>query len=573
MLVTSLTLLLLSNAVSSRRDKSILFSRTTLLILFYCFILLIFDLNLIFVDKGLSLFGGLIYCKSHSQIFALFIIFLSLVILILTSFYPRKIFIERYSSLYHIIYSKYIYSNAKILNKNGEQFKLTEYPLIILFIVLGAIFLMSSNDLITIFLSIELQSYGLYIISTIYRNSELSTNAGLTYFLLGGLASCIILLGQSLLYINTGNTSLDSLYLINNIFDNIVFEELFNYNSLYLLSNTPSVYLYTIQTSLLIMSVGFLFKMSAAPFHFWSPDVYDAIPTIVTTFVAIIAKVSILIMFLELVYYTGNSFLSVTWINNLILSSLLSLIIGSILGLTQFRIKRLYAYSTISHIGFLLLALSVNSVESVQAFLFYLIQYSISNLNAFILLITIGYSFFHLVYKESSFVKEEGYLKDVNNSPIQLVSQLKGYFKVNPMLSVSLAITLFSFIGVPPLIGFFGKQMILSAALDNGYVFITLVAILTSVISAVYYLIVVKNIFFEENDQKINPNFNNLNALMYIGDEKKKVIIHFNYRNIVISSSLTNAISIFTLIILLFILVPKEWLNITNILSSIIFYY
>src|SRR5215469_2715134 len=102
-------------------------------------------------------------------------------------------------------------------------------------------------------------------------------------------------------------------------------------------------------------------------------------------------------MFLELVYYTGNSFLSVTWINNLILSSLLSLIIGSVLGLTQFRIKRLFAYSTISHLGFLLLALSVNSVESIQAFLFYLMQYSISNLNVFILLITIGYSFFYLV--------------------------------------------------------------------------------------------------------------------------------------------------------------------------------
>lgn len=573
MLVTSLTLLLLSNAVSSRRDKSILFSRTTLLILFYCFILLSFDLNLVFVDKGLSLFGGLIYCKGHSQVFAIFIISLSLIILSLTSFYPRKIFIEQYSSLYHIIYSKLTHSNIKIINKNGEQFKLTEYPLIILFIVSGAIFLMSSNDLITIFLSIELQSYGLYIISTLYRNSELSTNAGLTYFLLGGLSSCIILLGQGLLYVNTGNTNLDGLYLVNNIFDNIVFEEFLNYDNLYLLSNTPSIYLYTIQTSLLIMSVGFLFKMSAAPFHFWSPDVYDAIPTIVTTFVAIIAKISILIMFLELVYYTSNSFLNVTWTNNLVLSSLLSLIIGSILGLTQFRIKRLYAYSTISHLGFLLLALSINSIESIQAFLFYLIQYSISNLNAFILLISIGYSFFYMVYKDDSFAKEETFLKDVNNSPVQLISQLKGYFNINPMLSVSLAITLFSFIGVPPLIGFFGKQMILSAALDNGYVFMTLVAILTSVISAVYYLFVIKSIFFEENDQKINPNFNNLNALIYIGDENKKSIINFNYKNIVISSSLTNVISIFTLIILLFILIPKEWLNITSILSSIIFYY
>jgi len=226
--------------------------------------------------------------------------------------------------------------------------------------------------------------------------------------------------------------------------------------------------------------------------------------------------------------------------------------------LTQFRIKRLFAYSTISHLGFLLLALSVNSVESIQAFLFYLIQYSISNLNAFFLLITMGYSFFYLVYKESYFVKEESYLRDTNNSPVQLISQLKGYFKVNPILSISLAITLFSFIGVPPLIGFFGKQMILSAALDNGYIFITLVAILTSVISAVYYLVVIKSIFFEENDQKINPNFNNLNTLVYVGDKNKKIIINFDYKNIVISSSLTNVISILTLIILLFILLPKE---------------
>jgi NADH-ubiquinone oxidoreductase chain 2 len=226
------------------------------------------------------------------------------------------------------------------------------------------------------------------------------------------------------------------------------------------------------------------------------------------------------------------------------------------LGLTQFRIKRLYAYSTISHLGFLLLALSINSVESIQAFLFYLLQYSISNLNAFVLLITIGYSFFSYVYKENSL--DNSYLKDINNSPIQLVSQLKGYFKINPVLSASLIVTLFSFIGVPPLIGFFGKQMILSAALDNGYIFMTLVAIITSVISAVYYLVVVKNIFFEENDQKINPNFNNLSTLIYVKDKNKKVMVNFDYKNIIISSSLTNIISILTLIILLFILIPME---------------
>jgi len=195
-------------------------------------------------------------------------------------------------------------------------------------------------------------------------------------------------------------------------------------------------------------------------------------------------------------------------------------------------------------------------VESIQAFLFYLIQYSISNLNAFVLLITIGYSFFSYIYKENSL--DNSSLKDVNNSPIQLVSQLKGYFKINPVLSASLIVTLFSFIGVPPLIGFFGKQMILSAALDNGYIFMTLVAIITSVISAVYYLVVVKNIFFEENDQKINPNFNSLSTLIYVKDKNKKVMVNFDYKNIIISSSLTNIISILTLIILLFILIPIE---------------
>jgi len=596
MLISSLNILLLSNAVSIRRDKSILFSRVGIIIFINCFILLILNLNFKFLEKGISLLGGLIFCKSYIQIFTLFLFLLIIIILILTSFYPRKILFERYKenyyrggstlyvdllkkkekqlNLFNIIEDQYV---TKVLNKKGEQFKLIEYPLIILFVLSGAIFLITSNDLITIFLSIELQSYGLYIICTLYRNSELSTNAGLTYFLLGGLSSCIILLGQSLLYINTGNTNLDSLYLLEDIFGNISFNETnimyFYLRDYKLISYTDLSIIYShysIQISLVIMSVGFLFKISAAPFHFWSPDVYDAIPTIVTTFVAIIAKISILILLLELIYYTSNTLLS--WKNNLILSSLLSLIIGSVLGLTQFRIKRLYAYSTISHLGFILLALSISNIESTQAFFFYLIQYSISNLNAFIILITIGYSFFYLVYKNTNLINEEKPLKDINYSPIQLVNQLKGYFKINPLLSVSLAITLFSFIGVPPLVGFFGKQMILSAALDNGYVFITFIAILTSVISAVYYLVIVKNIFFEKNDYNINLNLslNNFNANSKIN--KEKVTNYHVQDSIVISSSLTNVIAIITIILLIFILVPMEFFNITNILSFVIYY-
>ena len=459
--------------------------------------------------------------------------------------------------------------STKLLNKMGEQFRIIEYPLIILFVITGATFLIASSDLITIFLAIELQSYGLYLLSTIYRNSELSTNAGLTYFLLGGLSSCIILLGQSLLYINSGNTNLDGIYIINSILVNNV-DGLDNTTSI---TNIPNIYQYYIQLSFVIMSVGLLFKISSAPFHFWSPDVYDAIPTIVTTFVAIIAKISILILLLEFLYYTSITMLDYSWKSNLLLSSSLSLIVGSVLGLTQFRIKRLFAYSTISHIGFILLALSINSIESIQAFFFYIMQYSVSNLNAFIILITIGYSFVGWKKVETQGQDQqdgsiqdhtEKELKDKNLSPIQLIHQLKGYFYMNPLLAISLAITLFSFIGVPPLVGFFAKQMILSAALDNGYVFMSLLAILTSVISAVYYLVVIQEIFFEKPEYtKENNKLESIN---------NSIISNTSTATITLSSSLTGKISILTLTILLFIFLPKEILCLNNIMSMILFY-
>jgi len=229
--------------------------------------------------------------------------------------------------------------------------------------------------------------------------------------------------------------------------------------------------------------------------------------------------------------------------------------IGTIVGLTQFRIKRLFAYSTISHVGFILLALSINSMESIQAFIFYLMQYSISNLNAFVILVSIGFSLYFYVNDK----KEYNKLLDKNNSPIQLISQIKGYFYINPIIALSLAITIFSFVGIPPLIGFFAKQMVLSAALDKGYVFITLIAILTSVISAVYYLNIIKQIFFDKSEYKVNPELNNVN--IYASIIKENILIEkitFKYDNIILSSYLTISISILTLIILLFIFMPQE---------------
>ena len=544
-----------------RRDKSILYSLISINILIISFLVTLESLNLITLGKGIGLYGGLFHATAISHIFQMFIFLLSAIILQLTGFYPRKVWIKEYSSLFKLFLHKFIYLKTEIINKMGDNFKIIEYPLILLFIVTGATFLISSSDIVSIFLSIELQSYGLYLLCTIYRNSELATSAGLTYFLLGGLSSCFILLGTSLLYANSGTTSLEGFYVISSLTDIAI--------------NSTNNILYWYKTnylnfSLLIMSVGFLFKISAAPFHFWSPDVYDAIPTIVTTFVAIISKISIFIFLLELVHYTSNSYfvISFSWTTSLLVSSLFSLIIGTVLGLSQFRIKRLFAYSTISHIGFILLALSINTLESIQAFIFYLMQYSITNLNAFIILISIGFSLYGYLNSNDQYKN----LLDKNNSPVQLISQIRGFFYLNPVLSLSLAITIFSFVGIPPLIGFFAKQMVLSAALDNGYVFLTLVAILTSVISAVYYLSVIKQIFFDKPEYRLNPKLENLTLYGNILKQKNlKEKVTFNVNNIVLSSSLTITVSSITLIILLFIINPQEWLSITNILALIIF--
>ena len=643
LLLLTLILFILSNAVATRKDTAIQYSRSTLLCNFYSMLSIFFIVDWYYFSNTIGLYNGLLYCSLHSILFIFFLYIIVFFILLLTSFYPTMIVNEdaeqikqntekaeknTYSYITKHILHKFSYFDVKeLLQTKREHYLIIEYPLITLFILTGGITLLSSNDLVTIFLSIELQSYGLYILSTIYRNSESSTSAGLTYFLLGGLSSCIILLGQSLLYINLGNTNLDGIYIIHNIFNNdanlLTFfiadtlqEEISSYYIPFSSLLSVHFYQYSIQLAFIILSIGFLFKISASPFHSWSPGVYDAIPTVTTTFVAIIAKISIFILLFDLVYSTGYTTLDYSWKNVLLFSSFLSLIIGSILGLSQFRIKRLYAYSTISHVGFILLALSIHSVESIQAFFFYLVQYSLSNLNAFIILIVIGYSYIHYTKDNNSTLLSHApifssidngtkntvtgvttsnitatvpslynknresinnttmewlyndYKKKINNlSPIEYIDQLKGYFYLNPMLAISLSITLYSFIGIPPLVGFFAKQMILSSALDNGYVFMCLIAILTSVISAVYYLYIIKHMFFEKSEYKINLLLNSV-----IEFQLKKLFGKENKKSIVLSSWFTCIISILSLLILLFIFLYYETYFLMNILSILIIY-
>jgi NADH-ubiquinone oxidoreductase chain 2 len=453
----------------------------------------------------------------------------------MTAFYPRKKYIEDPTRMFHLLLRKKK-EYTTILNKTSEQFTIIEYTLIIIFVISGATLLLSSADLGSIYLCIELQSFSLYIISAMHRNSESSTGSALTYFLLGGLSSCFILLGIAIIYANSGLTNLDSIYSIVSDSDKYVY-----YSTWYVHS-----YIFY---SLLLISVGFLFKIAAAPFHWWSPDVYDGVPTIITTFIAILGKIAILILLLELVHYTSSLVYSTlqfySWTTSLSLSCFFSLIIGTILGLTQTRIKRLLAYSTISHVGFILLALIVHTIESYQAFIFYLIQYILTNLNAFLILIAIGFSLY-LYYTN---ISEYNNLPEKSNSPIQLISQLKGYFTINPTLALCLVITMFSFVGLPPLVGFFAKQMVLTAALDANKTILVLIGVFTSVIGAVYYLTVIKTIYFDKSD--------------YI---KPEIYVEFS-----LSNMFSITLSILNLIILMFILIPDEILNLCNLLSVINF--
>jgi len=231
--------------------------------------------------------------------------------------------------------------------------------------------------------------------------------------------------------------------------------------------------------------------------------------------------------------------------NLLLISSFFSLIIGTIVGLAQTKIKRLLAYSTISHVGFLLLALSVNTEESLESLLFYLIQYSFTNLNVFFILLSFGY-----ILKNSIINTKE------SNKDIVFISELKGQFINNPLLSLSLALCLFSMAGIPPLLGFFAKAGILYSATQSGYYFISLVAIVVSVISAYYYLQIIRVMHFD--------NSNNASDLIEI-----KAVNQNNY----ITNAHSFIISALTLSLILFILKPAILLNSIHLMALNIFYF
>jgi NADH-ubiquinone oxidoreductase chain 2 len=586
MIFISILILIVAIALPSfnKNFYPILFTRISSIIFIYAGALSFNALYIQSIGSGIGIYSGLFHVTIISQLLEVFLLLIGSIILI------------SWPISNNTISNTLKYKNAALtylISHTNEKFKTsnaTEYSLLVLFSTLGASLLISSSDLISMYLSIELQSFGVYILATLYKDSESATSAGLKYFLLGGLSSCIILLGASIIYTYTGLTNFDAIYSLISVSNNNIIQG--------------------ISLGLIFIIVGFLFKIAAAPLHNWAPDVYDDSPTIVTIWLTIMPKISILVLLLELQTQIGllgnissiylSSSLSLELLESmhipnlydrlttimigsventvyvlkllLLLSSLLSLIIGTVVGLAQTKIKRLLAYSTISHIGFILLALVINTEQSIDSLIFYIIQYSITNLNTFLIIIALGYIIQQSIIKNIQIDKTNynfyyNRSKEFQNretiSDIKYISELKGKFFSNSLLSLSLSVCLFSMAGIPPLIGFFAKQFVLYSAIQNGYYFITIIAILVSVISASYYLKIIRVLHtdIEENISDKTSSYSLLN------NDKNQDLKNNYETEILLSNFHSFLISTLTLTILLFVLKPSIILNSTQLLS------
>lgn len=326
-----------------------------------------------------------------------------------------------------------------------------EFSQLILLSTLGMMLLVGSGDLIMLYLAIELLSLSFYVLASIKRHSQHSTEAGLKYFLLGALSSGLLLFGMALVYAFTGATSF------------VAISEFLWYSS----SSTE------ILIGVTFIIIALLFKLAAAPFHMWAPDVYEGSPTIVTAFFAIVPKIGTLGVLILLL--TGPFLSLFNELQPIILfSACLSLIVGSVGALNQAKMKRLLAYSAISHIGFLLVGLLPNSLLGIHACFVYICLYIVMSFNTF--------AFVLANFRHGNFI-----------------TQLSGLSRQNPILAFTFAFTLLSIAGVPPLAGFYSKYLVLLQAVNNEFFGVALIGIICSCIAGFYYLRIIRWMFFKHD--------------------------------------------------------------------------
>ena len=337
----------------------------------------------------------------------------------------------------------------------------SEFITLMILATIGGMLMISSNNLLPIYMALELQALSLYLLAAIKRDSAKSSEAGVKYFLLGSVASGLLLFGISLIYGFAGTIDLGSL-------------------GKYYQANYPNIPI-ALFLGFILVIIALLFKVSAAPFHMWTPDVYEGSSTIVTTFFASMVKFVSIIILLRL-YFT----LTIVWVDMnqiIIVVAILSLIIGAFGAIKQNNIKRMLAYSAIGHIGFVLVGLAVGSFDAIKAIILYAIIYSSLSLGAFAFLLMLQ--------------DESKNSTDAKNDHIYTLSAIAGLAKNNPIIGMSLAVIMFSMAGIPPLAGFFAKFYILMSAVGKGFYVMAIIAVLCSVVSAFYYLRIVKIIYFD----------------------------------------------------------------------------
>ena len=342
-------------------------------------------------------------------------------------------------------------------NAGGLKF---EFPILVLFAATGMLMMISAYDLIALYVGLELQSLALYVIAAFRRDSALSSEAGLKYFVLGALSSGMLLYGASLVYGFTGSTEFSQIAA----------------------SVQPSDPNLGLIFGLVFVMAGLAFKISAVPFHMWTPDVYEGAPTPVTAFFAAAPKLAAMALLVRVVI---SAFPAVTmeWQQIVVFLAIASMALGSFAAIGQPNIKRLMAYSSIGHMGYALVGLAAGTAEGVQGVIVYLAIYLVMTLGMFAVILA---------------MRRDGKM-------VEQIDQLSGLSRTNPLMALAMAVLLFSLAGIPPLAGFFAKFYVFLAAIESGLYVLAVIGVLLSVVGAFYYLRIVKIMYFDDPVERFEP--------------------------------------------------------------------
>ena len=351
-----------------------------------------------------------------------------------------------------------------------KRLEIFEYPILIMLSTVGMMMLISANDLIALYLGLELMSLSLYVVGAIDRDDVRSSEAGLKYFVLGALSSGMLLYGASLIYGYTGTVAFEGIALAT-------------------MQNASTGLLF----GLVFLFAGFCFKVSAVPFHMWTPDVYEGAPTPVTAFFASAPKVAAIAMFLRA---SIDAFPGIVpqWQQIVVFVAIGSMVLGAFAAIGQRNFKRLLAYSSIGHMGFALIGLAAGTEEGVRGVLIYMAIYLSMTLGTFAVVL--------------SMYRKVGYVEDIQD--------LAGLSRTHPAMAFFLAMLLFSLAGIPPLAGFFAKFYVFLAAIKAGLYVLAIIGVLASVVGAYYYLMIIKIMYFDEAGEKFGPMHNELKVVLGI---------------------------------------------------------